>query len=283
MSQETTHRELRLVILSDGTGETAAQITKAAMLQYSDKEIYFTRYKNVRTKAQVESIFEDAAIHHDLIVYTIVAPELRDFIAQKAQEKNVPVIDVLGPLLNTMGAFFNMAPKSLPGLFHQVDDRYFKRIEAVEYTIQHDDGKDLTNLDAADIIILGISRTSKTPLSMYLGHQGWKVANIPIIKGLDIPPEVLAVDPKKVVALTINPDTLTRIRKNRLERLGQEEGGDYASVERVMDEIEYAEQIYRKNKRWPVFDVTAKALEETAAEIIKLMMNRRKQAGTPAS
>jgi regulator of PEP synthase PpsR (kinase-PPPase family) len=271
--------ELRIIVLSDGTGETASQITKAAMVQFSDKEIYFTRYKNIRTKAQVEAIFDDAAVHHDLVVYTIVSPELREFIAAKAAEKNVPVIDLLGPLLNAMAGFFQLTPKSLPGLFHQVNDRYFKRIEAMEFTIRHDDGRDLTELDKADIIILGISRTSKTPLSMYLSHQGWKVCNVPIIKDFELPPELLAADQRKIVCLTINPDTLHTIRKVRLERLGQEEGGEYASLDKVLEEIDYADQLYRKNKRWPVFNVTGKALEETASEIIKLMVSRRKQMG----
>src|SRR5688572_18873443 len=206
-------RELRIIVLSDGTGETAAQITKAAMVQFSDKEIYFTRYKNIRTKAQVEAIFDDAAIHHDLVVYTIVSPELRDFIATKAVEKKIPVIDLLGPLLNAMAAYFNLSPKSLPGLFHQVNDKYFRRIEEMEYTIAHDDGRDLTELDMADIIILGISRTSKTPLSMYLSHQGWKVCNIPIITGFELPPELNAPEvQRKIVCLTIKPDTLATIR-----------------------------------------------------------------------
>jgi regulator of PEP synthase PpsR (kinase-PPPase family) len=272
-------KELKIIVLSDGTGETAAQITKAAMVQFSDKDIYFTRYKNIRTKAQVEAIFEDAAIHHDLVVYTIVSPELREFIALKAIEKQVPVIDLLGPLLNAMAAFFHLSPKSLPGLFHQVNDRYFRRIEAMEYTIAHDDGRDLTELNKADIIVLGISRTSKTPLSMYLSHQGWKVANVPIIRGFDLPPELNDIDQRKIVCLTISPETLTTIRKVRLERLGQEDGGEYASMDKVIEEIEYADQLFRKNKRWPVFNVTGKALEETASEIIKLMISRRKQMG----
>lgn len=272
-------RELRIIVLSDGTGETAAQITKAAMVQFSDKEIYFTRYKNIRTKAQVEAIFDDAAIHHDLVVYTIVSPELRDFIATKAVEKGVPVIDLLGPLLNAMAAFFHLQPKSLPGLFHQVNDRYFKRIEAMEFTIRHDDGRDLTELEKADIVILGISRTSKTPLSMYLSHQGWKVCNIPIINDFQLPPEILAIDQRKIICLTISADALQTIRKARLERLGQEDGGEYASMDKVIEEIEYADQLFRKNKRWPVFNVTGKALEETASEIIKLMVSRRKQMG----
>lgn len=281
MESLSKSKELRIIVLSDGTGETAAQITKAAMLQFSDKEIYFTRYKNIRTKAQVEAIFDDAAIHHDMVVYTIVSPELRDYILTKATEKNVPTIDLLGPLLNAMATFFNMTPKALPGLFHQVNDRYFKRIEAMEYTIAHDDGRDLSNLDKADIILLGISRTSKTPLSMYLGHQGWKVVNIPIILNFELPPEISAADQRKIVGLTISADTLTTIRKNRLERLGQEDGGDYASMDKVLEEIDYADQLFRKNKRWPVFNVTGKALEETASDIIKLLVARRKQLGLP--
>ncbi|MGE4232696.1 MAG: pyruvate, water dikinase regulatory protein [Bacteriovoracia bacterium] len=276
---EQYSRELKIIVLSDGTGETAAQITKAAMVQFSDKEIYFSRYKNIRTKTQVEAIFDEAAIHHDLVVYTIVSPELRDFIAHKATEKNIPVIDLLGPLLNAMASFFNLTPKALPGLFHQVNDRYFKRIEAMEYTIQHDDGRDMTGLEKADIVILGISRTSKTPLSMYLSHQGWKVANIPIIKGFQMPKEVYDLDQRKIIGLTISADTLALIRKARLERLGQEDGGEYANIDAVIEEIEYADQLFRQHKRWPVFNVTGKALEETAAEIIKLMVTRRKQIG----
>jgi regulator of PEP synthase PpsR (kinase-PPPase family) len=273
------HKELRIVILSDGTGETAAQITKAAMVQFSDKEIYFTRYKNIRTKAQVEAIFDEAAIHHDMVVYTIVSPDLRDFIAKKAEEKKVPAIDLLGPLLNSMAVFFGIKPRSLPGLFHQVNDKYFRRIAAMEYTIAHDDGRDLSNLEAADIVIVGISRSSKTPLSMYLGQLGWKVCNIPIIKGFEVPEELKTADQRKIIGLTISSDELYQIRKARLERLGSRDGGDYATMDQILEEIEYADQLFRKNKRWPVFNVTGKALEETATEIIKVMVARRKQAG----
>ncbi len=272
-------KELRIIILSDGTGETAAQITKAAMVQFSDKEIFFTRYKNIRTKTQVDAIFEEAAIHHDMVVYTVVSPELREFIATKAEDKKVPAIDIIGPLLSSMAVFFGMKPKSLPGLFHQVNDKYFRRIAAMEYTIAHDDGKDLSGLDHADIIIVGISRPSKTPLSMYLGHQGWKVCNIPIIKGFELPEELKTADQRKIIGLTISADELAQIRKARLERLGSADGGEYASMDLILEEIDYADHIFRKNKRWPVFNITGKALEETASEIIKVMVARRKQAG----
>jgi len=265
----------RVIILSDGTGETAAQMTKAAMVQFREREVYFTRYKNVRVQAQIEAIVEDAAANKDLIVYTLVSPQLRAYLISKTREAQIPCVDLLGPLLVGLAGYFGYEPKSIAGLLHDINEDYFKRIEAMEYTIAHDDGRDVTELGKADLVILGISRTSKTPLSMYLSHQGWKVANIPLIKGFEIPKEVFEVDQRRVIGLTIDADNLATIRRNRLERLGQDEGGEYANPEKVLEEIEYANTIFRKNRRWPVFNVTGKALEETASEIIKLMASRR--------
>lgn len=265
----------RIVVLSDGTGETAAQMTKAAMVQFSDQEVYFTRYKNVRSEAQIEAICEDAAREHDLVVYTLVSPTLRQFLHTKSQALRIPCVDLLGPLLVGLASHFGYEPKAIAGLLHDVNERYFYRIEAMEYTIAHDDGRDMTGLQKADLVIVGISRTSKTPLSMYLSHQGWKVCNIPIIKGFDIPKEVFEIDQRRVIGLTIDAEDLSTIRRARLQRLGQGEGGEYADPDKVLEEIEYAGDIFRKNRRWPVFNVTGKALEETASEIIKLMSSRR--------
>jgi regulator of PEP synthase PpsR (kinase-PPPase family) len=265
----------RIILVSDGTGETAAQMTKAAMVQFSQHDVYFTRYKNVRNEAQIEAIFDDAAVNGDLVVYTIVSPQLRAFLINKGREKNTPCVDLLGPLLVGLASYFGYEPKSIAGLLHDVNEQYFQRIEAMEYTIAHDDGRELTGLEKADVVILGISRTSKTPLSMYLSHQGWKVANIPMIQGFEIPAEVLGIDQRRVVCLTIDPEDLATIRRARLERLGQDKGGEYADPDKVNEEIEYANQIFRRNRKWPVFNVTGKALEETASEIIKLMASRR--------
>lgn len=266
----------RIIILSDGTGETAVVMVKAAMVQFSSQhDAFYTRYKNVRNEAQIEAICEDAANTKDLLVYTIVSPQLRAYLVGKAREKMIPCVDLLGPLLVGLANYFGYEPQSIAGLLHDVNERYFERIEAMEYTIAHDDGRDLTGLNKADLVILGISRTSKTPLSMYLSHQGWKVANIPLIQGFEIPPEALDVDPRRVVCLTIDPENLATIRRARLERLGHDEGGEYADLEKVNQEIEYANEIFKKNRRWPVFNVTGKALEETASEIIKLMASRR--------
>lgn len=278
--------EVKIIIISDGTGETASLMTKAAVIQFSEREISYTRYKNIRTQVQIEAIFEDAASRHDLIVYTLVAPELRKTTQELAIKYEVPAIDLLGPLLNSLAGFFVSQPKSQPGLTHSVNENYFKRIAAMEYTIHHDDGKFLEGLADADIVILGISRTSKTPLSMYLSLQGYKVCNVPLVRGIPLPPEILQVDPNKIVCLTIQAEVLHIIRKARLERLGKDPrdhtNESYASMEHVMADIEYASDLFRQNRKWPVFDVSGKALEETAAEIIRIISARQKIAAKAA-
>jgi [pyruvate, water dikinase]-phosphate phosphotransferase / [pyruvate, water dikinase] kinase len=272
--------EVRIVIISDGTGETASLMTKAAIVQFSDREISYTRYKNIRTKLQIEAIFDDAAARHDLIVYTLVSSELRSFTQETAKKQGVPSIDLLGPLLNSLAAFFDSQPKSQPGLTHMVNESYFKRIAAIEYTINHDDGKLVDVIDDADVVILGISRTSKTPLSMYLSMQGLRVCNIPIVRNIPLPVAVLGLDPHKVVCLTIQAEVLHTIRKARLERLGKDSrdhsGESYASMEHVVADIEYANEIFKQNRKWPVFDVSGKALEETASEILRLLQARKR-------
>lgn len=268
--------ERRIVIVSDGTGETAVQMTKAAMVQFEEQQNYeLVRYKNIRAASQIDAIVDEAQAKHDLIIYTLVTPQLRSLLLQRCHEKLIPCIDLLGPLLGGLASYFGYEPKLIAGLLHDVNERYFKRIAAMEYSIAHDDGRDLTGLENADLVILGISRTSKTPLSMFLSHQGWKVANIPLIRGFDVPAEVYKVDPRRVITLTINPEELLTIRRNRLQRLGSDKGGDYAERDRVIAEIEYADEIFKKNRKWASFNVTGKALEETAAEILKLMAARK--------
>lgn len=278
--EETLQRKYkRVIIVSDGTGETASSTIKAAMVQFRDKMVAFSRYKNVRSEPQIDAIIEDAQQDKNLLIFTVVQPQVRTYLIQKASEKGIPYVDLLGPLLAGLATYFGLQPLAVAGLLHDVNEEYFSRIDAMEYTIAHDDGRDCTGLDKADLVILGISRTSKTPLSMYLSHQGWKVANIPLIQGFDVPKEVYELDPRRVICLTINPDSLINIRRARLQRLGQEEGGDYASPDKVQEEVDYANDLFRKNRRWAVFDVTGKALEETASEIIRLMSSRRMLPG----
>lgn len=269
--------KLKIIIISDGTGETATSVARSALTQFEDKDVYFTRYKNVRTKEQLDAIFSEAAIHHDMIVYTIVSEELRLYIQDISKKMHVRSVDILGPILQSFSNYFEREPSNLPGLYHAVNDDYFNRVAAIEFTLNHDDGKNVNSLETCDVVLVGISRTSKTPLSIYLSMEGIKVVNIPIILDMPLPEKLFEIDQRKVFGLTIDPEALHEIRKNRLTRLGvSESDGDYAEFGKVIEEIEYANKIFNENKRWPVFNVTNKALEETAAEIIKLL-NMRKQ------
>lgn len=262
-------------IISDGTGETALTMIKAALVLYAGQDINLFRHKSVRTEQQVAAIIDEAFEHKGFIAHTVISPELRNKIQNLAAEKGMIAVDFLGPLLTQLDSFFGVNKHSMePGLLRTVNEHYFKRIAAIEYTVKHDDGKDLTHLDEADIILVGVSRTSKTPLSIFLSHKGWKVANIPIVLNHPLPEIVEKIDQRKIVALSINPDKLSRIRKNRMERLLQDPGGDYADMSHIHAEIEYAHSIYKTHRRWPVFDVSEKALEETATEIIRLIASR---------
>jgi len=277
MSPSSLHRpQKRVVLVSDGTGETAAMLAKAAMVQFEDDhEVYFTRYKNIRNESQIDAICDDASPKKELVLYTLASPKLRQYLASRLRDLAIPSVDLLGPVLSGLAAYFGYEPKSVAGLLHDVNETYYQRIEAMEYTLAHDDGKDLTGLEKADLVILGISRTSKTPLSMYLSHQGWRVANIPLILGFELPKEILAIDQRRIVGLTIDGEMLSTIRRNRLQRLGPSRAGEYADPARVLTELDYATELFRRNRRWPVFDVTGKALEEIASEIIRLMASRR--------
>lgn len=278
------NNRLKVIVISDGTGETASSMARAAMTQFKEKDVVFTRYKNVRSKEQIEAIFNEAAIHHDIVVYTIVSTEIRQFIQDISKKKHVRSVDLMGPMLEAFSNYFEAEPVYQPGLYHAVNDQYFKRVAAIEFTLNHDDGRNMDSLEAADVILVGISRTSKTPLSMYLSLEGIKVVNIPIILDVAVTPKLFEVDQRKIFGLTIDPDALHAIRRNRLSKLGVNENtnGEYAEMDKVLAEIEWANKLFSENKRWPVFNVTGKALEETAAEIQKLLnmrkVNRFKQS-----
>lgn len=264
-----------IFILSDGTGETASQILRAALVQFATQEVHIVKFKNIRTKEQIDPVLNDCFEKRGLIVHTLVNATIREGLQQKALEKNIPIVDLMGPLLTSLELHFEVGHQQTEaGLLRTVDDRYFRRIEAIEFTVKNDDGKLPENLNKADIILVGISRTSKTPLSIFLSHKGWKVANVPLVFGQQIPDELMLADQRKVVGLTIDPSSLIRIRRKRLEKFGQDPGGEYASLAHIQKEIDYANDLFKKNRRWPIFDVTDRALEETAAEIVKVVASR---------
>jgi regulator of PEP synthase PpsR (kinase-PPPase family) len=266
-----TENGLNIYVISDGTGETADQMIKAALLQYVREGLKIVRFKNIRTEIQVRSIFEEAHAVKAMVVYTVVSDNLRKFIDSTSQQTGVPAVDLLGPLLEKLSRYLKRNPETQPGLFHQVNENYFKRIEAIEFTVKHDDGKYADSLDRADIILVGLSRTSKTPLSVYLSYKGWKVANVPLVKDIEPPAELFQTDQRKIIGLLIEPETLVKIRRERLVKMGESPSGDYASLNHVVAEIEFCKEIFRRNRRWPVFDITGKALEETASEVERVI------------
>lgn len=270
----TPNQDAVIYIVSDSTGETAATMIRAALVQYPENEVTLVRCKNVRTEEQAERIVEECFERRGMIAFTTASPTLRAKIREFAAGKGIPAVDLLDPLLKTLDAFFGATSASNVGALRVVDEMYFKRIEAIEYTVKHDDGKTLAHLDKADIILVGVSRTSKTPLSIFLSHKGWKVANVPLVLGAPMPQELFKADQRRVVGLTIDLESLRRIRKSRLEKFGQDPGGEYASMAHIAQEIEYAEKLFKENRRWPVFNVTERALEETASEIVRVIAAR---------
>lgn len=260
--------------VSDGTGETAMSIVRAVKVQFENAEIQIERFNKIRTREVLEHLLQRALRENATIVATIVDPELRVYLISRGMQLGVHIVDVLFPLLETLSTQLGRRPSAIPGLLRQLDQDYFKRVWAVEYTVRHDDGVALHDLNEADILLVGISRTSKTPLSMYLGHKGYKVANVPLVPGTELPSEIFNVDQNKIIGLIIDPARLTEIRAARIEALGSSSAGDYANVAKIFEELEWSREIFKRNKRWPVLDVTGKALEETAVEIERIILSR---------
>ena len=266
---------ISILILSDGTGETAASILRATLVQYEEENVETLLYPNIRTEKQISSILEKPYSHQIIIAYTIVLDPLRKVIQETASKKKLPCIDLLGPLIHTFNKYLVSKKERKAGILHQVDEDYFKRIEAIEFSLKYDDGSTLHNLQDADIVLIGVSRTSKTPLSIFLSYKGYKAANIPFVKDIKLPEELFKVDSKKIIALTIDGDVLLRIRKNRLQKIGvHSKSGDYADKLYVYHELEQARACFEKY-RWPVVNVTDRALEETAADILRIIRLRQ--------
>jgi regulator of PEP synthase PpsR (kinase-PPPase family) len=261
-----------VLIVSDGTGETGYRLLKAAMQQF-EPNILITRYAKVREETQIKEIVRAVRRSQTLIVHTFASEKLRECILRASQEEGVSCIDVLGPLVGELSQFFDKTPVAKPGLLHQVDEEYYDRVEAIEFAIRHDDGESVAELDQADIILVGVSRTSKSPLSIYLAQEGWRVANISIAVGSKLPSKLFDLDQHKVVGLIVDPERLAEARRVRLVQLGME-GSSYADTERIRGEMEYAKAVFEQNPAWPVIDVTGKSIEEASQEVLDVVIGR---------
>ena len=273
LSKKTLH------IMSDGTGETALAVARSALVQYKPDQVNLIRHQNIRTQDQVLSAMNKIQSKETrLLLYTMVLPDLRKMIQSISQEKQIKAVDILGPLFESFDGVLENNKQKTPGLLRSVDEDYFKRISATEFSLRHDDGKSVQKLKSADIVLVGVSRTSKTPLSIYLSFKGWKVANIPLVLGIPLPEDLSHVDYRKIIGLTIDIDNLIKIRKNRLKKIGWNFNREYADKAHILKEMDYCRELFEKH-RWPVVNVTDRALEETAGEVLRIIRHRMGLSG----
>ncbi|MDF2838203.1 MAG: hypothetical protein K0Q63_3843 [Paenibacillus sp.] len=255
-----------IYVCSDAVGETAEAVAKATLRQFSSDHVKIKRYGHIGKEDEILRIIAEASLTGGFISYTLVQPELREFMREEAVKQGVRAVDVMGPMMQAYVDTFNDLPRKQPGLLHSIDDEYHRRMEAIEFAVTYDDGKDVTGLLQAQVILIGVSRTSKTPLSVFLSHKGIKVANLPLMPEV-IPPEELKQGPGRlIVGLTMQPGQLLKIRTERLKALGLPSTAQYASADRIQEELDYAASVM-ESLSCPIIDVTNRAIEETAGII----------------
>lgn len=267
---------LTIFAISDSIGETANQVAMAVASQFNDKDVRVKRMPYIKTLEDVKDVIEQVTkCESAMIVSTIITVNVREYLTEKAIEKNIFVNNVLGPVINVASTLINKVPDYNPGAMWKTDEDYFNRIEAMEFAMQYDDSKDYRGIKNADVILVGLSRTSKTPLCMYLANKGIKAINIPLVPEVEIPQELFEVDKKKIFGLVINPLRLIEIRKKRLDKFNKLPANiEYASDERVLEEFEFSDKIMRK-LGCKTIDVTQRAIEDTALIIMEHVRNSK--------
>jgi regulator of PEP synthase PpsR (kinase-PPPase family) len=257
----------RVFVISDSAGETGESVVRAAAMQFYPANVEIVRAPFIHDRMAIDKMLDTVQASGSIIVFTLVVPELRDHLITKANELSIPYIDLLGPVIQSLGKALDLQPRHQPGMIHPLDEDYFKKVEAVEFAVKYDDGRDFSGILKADIVLVGVSRTSKTPLSMYLAHKKLKVANVPLVPEMEPPEAIYSVAKHKIIGLKIDPDKLNVIRQERLRTLGLAENATYANVERIKVELAYADKILNKIG-CAVFDVSNRAVEETASLIL---------------
>ena len=266
-----------LHLVSDSTGGTLFSVAKACLAQFDGVEVEQHFWPLVRDDLQLQTVVAGIAAKPGIVLYTMVDENLGRMLETHCRGLSLPAVSVLTPVMQTMSDFFHVKSKAEPGLQHKLTREYFARMDAVDYALYHDDGqRSDQDLAKADVILVGVSRTSKTPTCIYLANRGVKAANVPYVPGVIFPSGVLELSRPLFVALTAAPERLIEIRRNRLAHLGQKEETDYLAHDKVHDEVRDARRFYAQ-QGWPVIDVTRRSVEETAAEILSLLEVRRSQ------
>ena len=261
---------LHIHLVSDATGETNHQIARACLVQFDGVRAKEHVWSLVRTRSYLDKVLAGVEAHPGPVLFTLVEPELRRRLEETCRRLEVPCIAILDPVLSALGAHLGLESHGRPGRQHEMDAAYFRRIEAMDYTLAHDDGQLVHDLEEADIVVVGVSRTSKTPTSLYLANRGFKTANVPIVPGIDPPDEIFHLRKPLVVAFTTDPTRLIQVRRNRVLMLKQREETDYVALEQVRREVADARRMFERNG-WPVIDVTRRSIEETAAAVLQFL------------
>ena len=258
--------------ISDSTGETLDRIFLAIKAQFSNFDCKMIHHSFTRTKNQIDKIISKSKLEKNVIfLYTIVDSDLAKHIVSEAKKNNIPCFEILGNLITDFSKLLKQKANRKPSGQHTLDAEYYKRIEAVQFTMSHDDGKIISDLEKSDVILIGISRTSKTPTSIYLANRGYKVANIPIIPNKKIPSQLIESSKKTcTIGLICDAIRLLDVRRNRIQTMHENRSGDYTNEKEVLYELENSKKLFKKYN-WPIIDVTRKAVEETAASIIKML------------
>ena len=257
--------------VSDSTGETLDRIFLAIKAQFSNFDCKTIHYSFTRTENQIDKIINKSTEEENIIIlYTIVDKGLARYLKKECNKKKIPNFEVLGNLISDFSRLLGQAASRKPSGQHVLDDEYYKRIEAVQFTMTHDDGKIISDSENSDIILVGVSRTSKTPTSMYLANRGYKTTNIPLIRNKKVP-NILIKNEKKtcVVGLICDPTRLSDVRRNRIQAMQEDRPGAYTDEKKIIEELEESKALFKKYN-WPIIDVTRKSVEETAASVIKI-------------
>lgn len=260
-------RKVYVFIVSDATGMTAEMVISAVLVQFKEIDPVFKKFPYIKTREQIKAILEQAEASKGIVIYSFVSQELRSWIRKEKRKVNILVVDILGPLMERIGRMWNLIPTFSPGLLKRVGEESIRLAESIDFTLRHDDGQNIDTIDQADLVLIGVSRTSKTPTSLYLScNNNLKVANVPIIQDMKPPDKVFALNSIQKVGLTIAPERLAFIRERRLKYAG---AADYLDISHIKRELEYSHRIFNQIKELQIIDVTNSSIEEVANKIIE--------------
>lgn len=262
-----------LHLVSDSTGDTVHSVARACLVQFEGSQAIEHVWSMIRTRSQIERVITAIETNPGLVLFTLVNNTLRQALEEGCRRLQVPAISVLDPIMGALASYLGRESRGMPGQQHLLDSEYFARIDAMTFAINHDDGQSAWGIDDADVCLVGVSRTSKTPTCLYLANRGLKAANVPFVPGMTLPPELMKATKPLIVGLTNDPERLIQLRRHRLSMLDHDEATEYTDIEAVKTEVREARRVFAE-RHWPVIDVTRRSIEETAAAIYKLYVRR---------